>query len=199
MATITTRVGPSDDGRRMSLDEFEEAEGVEGHLYELGRGVIAVMQVPRTVHALRVQAVRNTFTIYQLAHPERVVLVAGGAECRIVAADLESERHPGVAIYMTPAPSDNPWAQWVPDIVVEGVSPGSEHRDYQEKPEEYLRFGVREYWIVDAKRQETLVLTRSKGKWAEKVLRPGEVHRTSLLPGFEFDCRTVFAVGSSES
>jgi Uma2 family endonuclease len=43
------------------------------------------------------------------------------------------------------------------------VSPGSEVRDYEEKPEEYLAFGVREYWIFDADKETILVLVR-KGK-----------------------------------
>ncbi len=72
------------------------------------------------------------------------------------------------------------------------VSPSSRHRDYVEKREEYLAFGVHEYWIFDADKQEMLVLRRSRGRWAERVVRPPDVYRTRLLPGFEFACGPVF-------
>ena len=50
MATITRRIGPSDHGQRLTLDEFIEADFEEGWLYELARGVIDVTQVPGPHH-----------------------------------------------------------------------------------------------------------------------------------------------------
>ncbi len=111
----------------------------------------------------------------------------------ILLADLESERHPDLAVYFTPPPiGDDFWDIWIPDIAVEIVSPGSQLCDYVEKREEYFDFGVKEYWIVDADKQEVLVLRRSRGKWVERVLRSGDIYETKLLPGFKFDCRQVF-------
>jgi hypothetical protein len=46
-------------------------------------------------------------------------------------------------------------------------------------------------------RQEPLVLRRSRGLWVGRVVRPGEVYRTRLLPGFELDCATVFAAANA--
>ncbi len=42
------------------------------------------------------------------------------------------------------------------DLVVEVISPGSQHRDRVEKFAEYERAGVKEYWILDPTRHETL-------------------------------------------
>ena len=36
-----------------------------------------------------------------------------------------------------------------PDLVVEILSPSSIRRDRYEKQDQYARFGVKEYWIVD--------------------------------------------------
>jgi len=44
-------VGPADHGRRMTLDEFDTAEGVEGRLYELSRGEVVVTDVPNPLDA----------------------------------------------------------------------------------------------------------------------------------------------------
>jgi Uma2 family endonuclease len=52
--------------------------------------------------------------------------------------------------------------------------------------------GVKEYWLVDADKQEVLVLRRSRGKWSPHTLRSGDLYETKLLPGFKIDCRPVF-------
>jgi Uma2 family endonuclease len=125
--------------------------------------------------------------------------MAAGSDCKLLIAALESERHPDLAIYKTTRPRgvEDYWAVWVPEIVVEIVSPSSSRRDYDEKPEEYLRFGVREYWIVDADREVFTVLRRRGQRWIESTYGPADVYRTRLLPGFEFRCDLVFAAARS--
>jgi Uma2 family endonuclease len=190
-----TKIGPADHGRRMSLEDFEHCEVQEGHLYELGRGVIAVSDVPGLPHFLQVAAIRDQLGAYKLAHPDRVYAIGGGAECKVLLPRLQSERHPDIAVYKDPPAvedDDAMWSTWVPDIVVEVVSPGSEQRDYEEKRDEYLRFGVREYWIVDAARREMLVLRRSGKHWTTHHVRPPKVYRTRLLPEFELETTRIF-------
>jgi Uma2 family endonuclease len=122
-------------------------------------------------------------------------VIASGNECKLTILAIGSERHPDLAIYLTPPPDDEDadfWVRWVPEIVVEVVSPSSRTRDYHEKPEEYLRFGVKEYWIVDAELQTLTVLRRSRGRWAQTKVLPPEIHRTRLLPGLAFSIESVF-------
>jgi Uma2 family endonuclease len=194
MAQTITHIGPQDHGRRMSLDEFDSAEGQAGFLYELSRGVITVSDVPGPRHLRTVNAIRRQFAAYDLAHPGRIAILASGGECKLLLDALQSERHPDLAIYKTAPPEEGEdvWSTWVPEIVIEVVSPGSGPRDYEEKPEEYLAFGVFEYWIVDAGKEEVLVLRRSRGRWAERILRRADVYRTRVLPGFAFVCAPVF-------
>ncbi len=193
MSIAVTKIGPGDHGRHMSLAEFDLAEGQEGFRYELARGVVAVVDVPRPTHLAQVGAIQRQLRRYQDANPQRICEIAGGSDCKILLAHLDSERHPDVAVYQTPPPTDDDevWSIWIPELVIEVVSPGSEQRDYVEKREEYLAFGVKEYWIVDAQRQEVLVLQRRGGQWNEKVLRPGEIYEPPLFPGLRFDCRPV--------
>lgn len=198
MSTAVITVGPHDNGRRMSLEEFEHAEGVPGYLYELSQGVIAVVDVPDEPHLAQIDCIRQQFSEYRAGHSGQIHRIAGSGECKILIADLASERHPDVAVYKTPRPRGKDfWSLWIPEIVVEVVSLSSRFRDYEEKPEEYLRFGVREYWIVDAEKRQMTVLRRSRGKWAERVVHPGEIYKTRLLPGFQFDCAAVFEAAES--
>ena len=189
--TITT-IGPLDHGRPMSLKDFDLAEGQPGYLYELSRGVVTVMDVPNPSHFAQMIVIRNQFATYQLAHPDRIYGVGSRADCKILLPSLESERHPDLSVYITSPPRENVWSTWIPEIVIEVVSPSSKHRDYGEKAEEFFLFGVREYWIIDAAKQEMLVLRRSPEGWKERTIRPPKKYRIRLLPGFEFDCGKVF-------
>jgi hypothetical protein len=190
------RIGPADNGKRMSLEEFDHAPVMAGYVYELSRGVITVSDVPKPGHFFQVQGARDQFVAYRLAFPKRISAIAAGSEAKMLIWDFDSERHPDVNIYISPPPRfEDPWTHWVPDIAIEVVSTSSRKRDYEQKPDEYLRFGVREYWIIDIQRREMTVLRRSRDKWVKQVIQPGKPYRTKLLPGFVFDLAAVFEAG----
>jgi len=188
-------IGPADHGRRMTLEEFDRAEGEPGFVYELDKGVIDVMQVPNPRHLQQVFEIRRQLGRWHERNPHRIHLVAGGGECKLLLADIESERHPDLAVYRTPPPSagSDVWGLWIPTVVIEIVSPDSRRRDYDDKRDEYFRFGVVEYWIVDADRSEMTVLRRERGKFTETLARPPQPFSTPHLPGFELDLAAVFA------
>src|SRR5262245_13102246 len=178
-------IGPEDDGRRMSLEEFARAEGRPGYLYELDKGVIQAVDVPGLPHALVVQNVRSEFDAYRRANLSRIFLIGGGAETGMQMYDLQSERHPDIAVYLTMPPVDvaQPWDQWTPDIAIEVVSESSAERDYEIKPGEYLRAGVRLYLIADPRDRSMTALTRRMDQWSKRVYRSGTI-KISLLPEF---------------
>jgi Uma2 family endonuclease len=195
MPKTLLKIGPKDHGKRMSLEDFEHAEVQEGYLYELGRGVVVVTDVPNPPHLMALVAVKRQLSAYDLANPGRICALAAGSDCKVLIRDLASERHPDLAVYKTPPPADDSsaWEGWIPELVIEVVSPSSGHRDYDEKPDEYLLVGIREYWVVDPLQQEIVVFRRHRGRATRRVLRPPEMYRTRVLPGFELDCDQVFA------
>jgi Uma2 family endonuclease len=178
----------------MSLEDFEFAEVQEGKLYELGRGIVIVSDVPAPAHLAQMAEIKWQLQVYHVAHREEIYILATGCECKILISGLESERHPDLCIYKTRLPEEQEdiWRTWVPEIVIEVVSPSSRERDYEEKREEYLRFGVKEYWIFDAEKNAMLVLQRSAGSWREIAIRPPKTYRTHLLPRLKFNCGAVF-------
>ena len=195
MTLTTTRIGPLDHGRQMTLDDFDEAEVVEGIHVELGRGVIIVSEVPLPWHFRIINLLRRQFTAFDLQHPGRIWGIAGGGECKLPVAQYDSERHPDLAVYLTEPPyqdSNAVWSEWIPELVVEVVSSGSEVRDYTEKRDEYLAFGVREYWIVHPARKEILVLRRMSGLWAEQTLTISDTYSLKMLPGFDLSVAAIF-------
>lgn len=194
MSSATTVIGPDDHGKAMSLDEFETIQAQEGYLYELSRGIITVVDVPRPSHGAVVAKLRRILTRYQDNNADRIYDVYSGNECKILLVDLQSERHPDLAVYTSPPPSDDAevWAAWIPELVVEVVSPDSIERDYEEKPAEYLAFGVREYWIADPLKNKVTVLVRRAGKWQKKALCRGKKYDCGLFPGLQLDVAGVF-------
>ena len=146
MATIATpvRIGLADRGRRMTLDEYLEAEVEEGFRYELAAGVLEVTQVPNDPHR---QVVTNLYDAIRACVPSLT------SACR-----LELRRRIRVPAW---ASWDDHWTKSGP-----GRRPSRRHprvradrrwpgagrrgrfaatvssRDYVTKREEYLAYGL---------------------------------------------------------
>ena len=72
-----------------------------------------------------------------------------------------------------------------PTLAIEVVSEGGETRDYETKRQEYLVYGLREYWIVDPQTRRVTVLSRDGDVWVERVFQGDQTIETRVLPGFE--------------
>src|SRR5438874_412615 len=104
MGETLIQIGPEDQGRRMSLDEFDHAEGREGSTYELGRGVIVVSNVPDPRHFDKVDAILEQLWGYRVSHRGVIHRIGAGSDCKLLIDELESERHPDITVYKTPRP-----------------------------------------------------------------------------------------------
>ncbi len=189
---VKLRVGPADRGRPMSLEEFYEADSQEGYVYELAKGVLEVVDVPRIPHAYVLQRLDMFAFAFMSLRPGVIHLYA--TEARLQMPGMLSDRHPDRAIYLTAPPDKERWLDWVPDIAIEVVSPGGEsrERDLQTKREEYLAAGVREYWVIDPDAEEVLVLRRAGDTWRERRAKASDRVTTRLLPGFDLAVRELF-------
>ncbi len=188
-------IGPQDNGKRMSLADFDKAIAQEGYCYELGKGIIEVSDVPHPSHLAQVQEIRKQLVLYEAANPDLIHTVAGSGESKILIGSDQSERHPDISVYLSgPPDTKDVWGKWVPALVVEVVSKSSTKRDYEDKPGEYLAFGIDEYWIVDCFAQQLTALTRFRGEWKSRLVKPAQKHSPLCLPGFTLDLKRVFAV-----
>ena len=113
MSKIITTIGPADHGRAMALDEFGDAEGQEGRIYELGRGIVTVVEIPKKRHMLQVAATRDQLQVYKSDNPGRIEVIASGNECKLTIAALGSERHPDLAVYLSAPPDDEDEDFWL--------------------------------------------------------------------------------------
>ena len=185
MATIATplRIGLADNGRAMTLEEFLEAEVDEGYQYELAKGVLEVTEVPNDPHGDVVCSLYRAVARYDQQHPGVIRRYGGGNEFRFWLPGRASGRNPDLGVVLRGAPKD--WrGRRIPALAAEVVSRGSIQRDYVTKREEYLAYGLLEYWIVDPLKRQVTVLTRRGDIWDEAVFRDDQVIRSLVLPGF---------------
>ena len=80
-----------------------------------------------------------------------------------------------------------------PDLVIEILSPSTAYYDLFDKKEQYEKFGVKEYWIVDPMRQWIEVYQLKEGKFnlVQKLQKQGKL-RSELLKGLTIDLQEIF-------
>ena len=187
MPTTQLRIGPHDIGRKMTLDEFREAEEQPGYLYELARGVLDVVEVPRDEHGRVIHRLHRLLILHDLHTPGPIAWIGHGSDIRLLITETESDRHPDLAVVFQGAPV-NSRGRELPGLVIEVVSPGAraQRRDHEEKREEYLLLEIPEYWIVDPEKRQVTVFVRdtANARWSARVFQGDDRIESSLLPGF---------------
>lgn len=183
MATATLTLGPRDHGRSMTLDEYEAADFEESYRYELGRGVLEVTQIPGNRHNQVVCNLYDPASLYRRDHPRVILRYGGGSESYFRVPEFVSGRHPDFSVVLRPQTgSRNKDPRCA--LAAEVVSRRSGHRDYVLKREEYLAYGLLEYWIVDFLRRKLTLLVRQGDAWFERVITDESAAIPSVvLPG----------------
>src|SRR4051794_19715912 len=111
MATVNspigTMVGPDDDGRPATAEEYLQIEEVQsGYQCELARGVLEVTKVPDEAHARLVYLFYKKLGRYDDAHPGLIHLFGGSNEFHLWLPEMISGRNPDVAVSLRGAPKD---------------------------------------------------------------------------------------------
>lgn len=80
-----------------------------------------------------------------------------------------------------------------PDLVVEVFSPSTALRDKTDKFRLYEKYGVREYWMLDAVAEYIEVWQAENGKFVQKgVYGPGATFTPAVFPGETIDVAAIF-------
>jgi Uma2 family endonuclease len=83
-----------------------------------------------------------------------------------------------------------------PALVVEVVSPGKENedRDYRYKRSEYAARGIAEYWIIDPKSSQVVVLTLVDGLYEEVIYQQSDRLISQIFPTLELTVKEVLQI-----
>lgn len=178
-------IGPADNGRLMTPEEFDAltSEDVEeGYSYELIHGVFVVSPFPGPVETDPNDQLGFLLRLYDMHHPGVIDKTLYETYIRTKICRRRADRVIWIGLGRVPKLNQD-----VPTIAVEFLSFGKRNRkrDYDEKRQEYLDLGIREYWLFDRFKKQLTVFHRRDGKDQEQVIAAAESYRTPLLPEFE--------------
>jgi Uma2 family endonuclease len=186
--TETKRLYATSAGLRMSLEEFREIDDFEeGFRFELIKGVLVVTPPPSPAHSNSDDELGYLLRSYREQHPQGKCIDGTFGDVEIVTSTglRVADRAIWVGLGRLPQP-----ARDIPSVIVEFVSPGKAAyvRDYEQKRDEYLELGVREYWVLD-RFDHTLSVFRPGMPWL--IVKVDEVYTTDLLPGFNLAVKRI--------
>ncbi len=177
------------NGTLMTPEEFDAVEEYDrDYHYELIHGVVVVRDLPAAAEAsandhlgylIRESCTANQIDCVDDTLPSQYIFAASGN--RRIANRL-------VWTGLSRAPN---LRHDIPTIAIEFTSKSrrDRRRDYEEKRDEYLAHGIKEYWIIDRFRRSMTVFRGTE----EVVLKETENYTTALLPGFELPLAKLLA------
>lgn len=185
--TVTTKL--------FTLDEYLAYEPPNEKRYELENGIVKEMPTESDIN----QAIAiYLISIFLKFLPSR--LLRRGTEVA-VSGSRATVRQPDLLVLTEEsytAVSDMPRSLITPDmpppeLVVEIVSPGKENnnRDYRFKRSEYAARGIAEYWIIDPKLAQVVILTLVDGLYEEAVYRNEESLVSRSFPDIDSTAKQV--------
>ena len=138
----------------------------EGTRAELIDGQIYYMAPPSKMHQEILGALYRKIADY---------IDAKKGDCKIYFApfavflnkDDANYVEPDLSVICDPSKLDDKGCHGAPDWIIEIVSPGNPEHDYFTKLNKYKTAGIREYWIVDPRRESITVYFFEGDVWAE--------------------------------
>lgn len=185
---------PKDQGRALSLEEFEHADSQEGYHYELIDGKLEVSPIPDLPHDDLLDWLRDSLRDYTRRYPEVINHIKGPARVFVPGRRPTTAPEPDIAAYRA-FPLHLPlrqrrWRNVSPILVAEIISADNARKDLVRNRDLYLQVpSIREYWIldprIDADRPSMLVYRRRGQRWQLPIeIASGDTYTTRLLPSF---------------
>ena len=105
---------------------------------------------------------------------------------------------PDITVVCDPKKLDDQGCKGAPDMIIEILSPSTARRDQRFKFHQYLKAGVREYWIVYPDLKNVQVNLLADGKYSIQVYGDTDIVPVHVLEDCQITLADVFLPGSSE-
>ena len=174
-------VQPRYAGLRLSADDFFELDD-DGFRYELIDGVMVMSPSPKPSHQRTLVELITEVSIFLRQHhvgeafPDIDVKFDEDLVYRPDLVFIRQER--------LRKPLDR--IDVVPDLIVEIISTSSRLLDSGDKKQDYERYGVTEYWLIDPLEEQVTFFRRSGDKLVE-VAPDADRFLSTAIPGFALD------------
>ena len=144
---------PAEQEKLYTVDEFYEMYDETNERIELIDGKVVMQAAPSLTHQKIVGGIFRKIADY-------IDAKRGGCTPFVSPFDVRLDKctnvQPDVLVICDPSKLDDKRVTGAPDFVAEVVSSDTS-RDYIDKLDIYRKAGVREYWIIDPERKQTLV------------------------------------------
>jgi len=187
-------IGLESNGMLMTPAEFDAIDDYDdNYTYELVHGVLVVNPIPYEAEVGPNELLGYLLLTYQYSHPQGSALNLTLPERYIRLR--HSRRRADRVIWAGLGRLPN-WKREVPTIAAEFVSAGKRNnvRDYEEKRRDYMKLGIKEYWIIDRFRRTMTVIRNRPSRPRPLVIKENEIYMTPLLPGFELPLARLLAL-----
>ncbi len=190
IAAVRGRTEPQYGGLRITTEEFQQLDD-DGYRYELVDGVVTVTPSPTPQHQDALREILVQIDMYLRGHPEGKVFpeldVCLGEG--VTGGDLVY-RPEVIFIRRESLAQMRERVVGPPDLVVEVVSPGSRRYDLETKKDDYERFGVLEYWVIDPPKESMTFFRLQGGRFIEAPPE-GDRFSSQAVRGFVLDLAAV--------
>ena len=165
----------------------------DGKRYEVINGELVMSAAPNTFHQTISNNIEDELRSFikmsksgKMFHAPVDVLIS---ETNVVQPDI---------IYISKDRSDiitENNINGTPDLIMEILSPGSAYYDLLEKKELYEQFGLKEYWIVDPKKQRVDIYLNVNQQFElnQRAESEGSV-KSIMIKGFEISLESIFSL-----
>ena len=188
-------IGLRSSGMLMTPDEYDAidpARCVKGLRYELINGVLIVSPAVANAEVDPNEDLGYLLRLYQDNHPKGSVIDASLHERTVPGTPNRRRCDRAIWVGLGRLPDTD---VDVPAIIVEFVSGQKRDfiRDYEQKRDEYLAAGVKEYWIIDRFRRIMTVYRPGIAGPTSDIVTETLTYTTRLLPGFELPLARLLA------
>jgi Uma2 family endonuclease len=190
---------------KLTLAEYLTYEDGTDNRYELVDGELVLMPPPTHLHRRIAQLLERLFQAEIQRSNHQWETGRGDIGVNIQHSYRNIARIPDVVVFVGEAfrnenrtdidtMTDVAILTAPPRLVVEVVSLGEANRkrDYEQKPREYQRMGIPEYWIVDPERQVVTTLILCDGLYAETEYHDAEPITCQTFPELSLTATQLF-------
>jgi Uma2 family endonuclease len=185
---LQSRRFPFDTAHRFTIEEYhhlvEEGLLEEDAQVELLGGKVVPMSPIGPRHYWIVNRLFRAFLRQENGHFET------GQDCPLPIPDHD-EPQPDLLLYRLGAANEERQVQPADVLLVVEVAQSTRRRDLIKKARIYERGNVREYWVVDLKKNCLHVFTLAGERYETRIVREGKVS-PQALPGVEIDVTALF-------
>lgn len=179
------------DKKLISYEEFEKIDNEDENL-EFINGLVYMQAAPSVAHQTIVTNLSTEFGIY-----------FRGKECSHFVSpfdvifknkDQKNKVQPDLTVICDKSGLNENNYVGTPTLVVEVLSPSTTSKDYIEKMNLYMKFGVKEYWIISPKSKTVEIFPLSEnGTYSEPIIySKDDVVTSKIFKDFSFNLKTLF-------